>query len=140
MGLLRRVQGGIKQRLHGAGAKAVRSRLELAERLAPRSPQTPPGGEQVTLSDGATVQQWLREMRPDVTVMVHRPWGTIAAQGAGPRQVNVFLLGEGTNAWFAVPPEPADDHALTPHQVEHIVLDAMTSADRPAWPQWVELV
>jgi hypothetical protein len=138
MSLVRRVQGGIRERLHGADARAARGRVDLAERVA-RDSRSEPGGEQVPIEDAATVQQWLRELRPDVTVMVHRPWGTIAAQASGARPVNVFLS-DGRNAWFAVPPGATDDRLLTPIQIEHIMLEAMTSTARPEWPRWVELL
>jgi hypothetical protein len=137
MGLVRRVQGGIRQRLGDAGVKAARSRVDIAERVA-SDRKAEAGGEQVPVADSATVQQWLRDLGPDVTVLVHRPWGTVAAQGSGKRPINVFLS-EGASAWFAVPPGATDDHLLTPLQVEHIVLEAMSSPQRPAWPRWVEL-
>ncbi|HEY7223191.1 MAG TPA: hypothetical protein VH561_06230 [Micromonosporaceae bacterium] len=130
---------GLFERVRKAGAEAARSqtRLDVAERVTPRSAPEP-GGEQVRLADTATVQGWLRQMGPDETVLVHRHWGTIAVRTGRRRPVGVYLS-DGANAWFAVPPGADDDHLLDPVQVEQIVLEAMRSPDRPAWPRWVEL-
>jgi hypothetical protein len=99
---------------------------------------TATGGEQVSLTDGETVRLWLRELSPDETVLVHRAWGTVAARHDH-RYPPGVLLSDSSGAWFAVPPDAADNHPLTPGQVEHIVLEALTSPARPAWPRWVAL-
>ena len=96
-------------------------------------------GEQAALSDRATVQRWLREMRPEqqVQVWVHRAWGTIAAVADRNESVGVFLS-DGKNSWMAHAPGAPDDQPLTPGQVEHVMLDALTAPGRPAWADWRE--
>jgi hypothetical protein len=128
---------GLLQRVRRAGAQAARTRVDLAERVTPRGSEGG-GGEQVTLTDSGTVQGWLRRMGPDETVLVHRAWGTVAVRNGRRRPVGVYLS-DGANAWFAVPPGAEDHHLLTADEVEQIVLDALTSAERPAWPRWVAL-
>ena len=142
---------GLRARLHNhmagqagkvvkrAGERAARAdvRKDLAERVTPRG-SADPGGEQVPLADRATVQAWLRQMGPDETVLVHRPWGTIAARSHADFPTGVFLS-DGANAWYAVPPVTIEDLPLTKVEVEHIMLEAMSSEQRPAWPRWVEL-
>jgi hypothetical protein len=90
--------------------------------------------ESAELSDRATVRRWVRGLRPglDQTVLVDRPWGTVTVTG---HPVTV-LLTDGENAWFAVAPGAPDSQDLTPGQVEHVVLDALMSPDRPQWPDW----
>ena len=46
---------------------------------------------------------------------------------------------DGEHSWFAVPPGAVDANDLTLEQVEHIVLDALTASQRPAWPDWPAL-
>src|SRR5215203_800520 len=79
------------------------------------------------LSDRETVQRWLRELHRDrdEQVVVHRPWGTIAAVADGRHPVTVILSAE-EKSWYAAAPGAADDQELTPDQVEHVLLDALT--------------
>lgn len=137
--LLNRMAGQAGKVVKRAGERAARAqtRLDLAERVTPRG-AADPGGEQVPLGDRATVQTWLRQMGPEETVLVHRPWGTIAARSHPDFPTGVFLS-DGANAWFAVPPVTVEDLPLTHAEVEQIMLDAMASDERPAWPRWVEL-
>jgi hypothetical protein len=128
---------GLLGRIRQAGERVARSRVDVAERIAPRNVLTP-GGEQVSLADGETVRSWLRDMGPDDTVLVHRSWGTVAAR-ADRRLPPGVLLSDDTGAWFAAPPEADDERLLTWGEVERIVLEAMTSPTRPAWPRWVSL-
>jgi hypothetical protein len=128
---------GLLARVRRAGARAARSRLDLVERLT-TARALRDDGVQVPLADSATVRRWLRDMGPAETVLVHRAWGTLAARAGREDTVNVFLS-DGASAWYAVPPGTHEAHPLTLGQVEHIVLDAMSSPERPAWPHWVEL-
>lgn len=128
---------GLMQRIRQAGARVARSRVDSAERITPRG-VLDAGGEQVSLTDSDTVRGWVREMGPEETVLVHRAWGTVAARHDRRFPPGV-LLSDSSGAWFAVPPGADDNHPLTLGQVEHIVLEAMTSPTRPAWPRWVEL-
>jgi len=49
-------------------------------------------------------------------------------------------MSDGEKSWFAVPPGAVDDRDLTPEQVEHILLDALTASGPPEWPDWRYLV
>ena len=93
--------------------------------------------ETADLGDRATVTRWLRELvhADDQQVLVHRPWGTVAAVAEGGHPPAV-VRSDGENSWFATEPGAPDDRSLTPDQVEHVVLDALTSAQAPAWPDW----
>jgi hypothetical protein len=97
--------------------------------------------QSTSLDDRETVQSWLRELRPDrdQQVFVHRSWGTVAAVADGRHDVAV-LLSHGGKSWFAVPPGGPDKAHLTPDQIEHILLDAMTAPKRPQWPDWRHLI
>ena len=138
--LLNSVAAGAGKVVKRNGERAARSesRLDIAERVLPRERTGELGADQVALHERETVQAWLREMGPDETVLVHRAWGTIAARSHRDFPAGVFLS-DGAGAWFAVPPGPEEELPLTPVEVEHIMLDAMSSSDRPAWPRWVEL-
>ncbi len=138
--LLNSVAAGAGKVVKRNGERAARSesRLDIAERVLPRERTLDLNGEQVALHERAKVQAWLREMGPDETVLVHRAWGTIAARSHSDFPVGVFLS-DSDGAWFAVPPGPDEELPLTPSEVEHIMLDAMSSPQRPAWPRWVEL-
>lgn len=102
--------------------------------------------ESTSLDDRDTVLGWLRSLRSgtDRQVFVHRDWGTVAAvaEARYPDDIGVFLS-DGETSWVAVAPggpEKIEDCHLTPDQVEHVVLDALTSAERPAWPDWRYLI
>jgi hypothetical protein len=130
---------GLVQRVRRAGARAARARTDLADRIFARGTLAT-GGEQVPLAEGETVRGWLREMGPEDTVLVHRAWGTVAVRNDRREPTAGVFLSDGANAWFAVPPGAEDHHPLTLPEIEHIVLEAMTSPTRPAWPRWVELI
>jgi hypothetical protein len=84
-----------------------------------------------------TVTRWLAELvgSGDQQILVRRPWGTLAAVADETRPVAV-VVSDGEHSWFAVPPGAADDVELTRHQIEKIMIDALTSTTRPAWPDW----
>ena len=93
--------------------------------------------ERAELTDRPTVQRWLRELRPQhqTQIFVHRPWGTVVAVADRNESVPVFLT-DGDRTWIASAPGGADRERLTAEQVEHVLLDALTSAERPRWPDW----
>jgi hypothetical protein len=93
------------------------------------------------LTERETVQGWLRELRPerDQQILVHRPWGTVAAVADGHHPVAVFLS-DREKSWSAAVPGTTDDRDLTPEQVEHVLLDAMTAPGPPDWPEWRYLI
>jgi hypothetical protein len=70
-------------------------------------------------------------------VFVDRRWGTLCAV-SDEDGVTVFLS-DGAGSWFAVPPGAHRTQPLTPDQVEHVMLDALTATQRPAWPDWIRL-
>jgi hypothetical protein len=118
------------------GVRAGVVRTGSAERLSRRT-RFKVTGESARLDDAETVQRWLRELRPesDQQILVHRPWGTMLAVADKIHPMAV-LLTVGERSWFAVPPGADDDAELTADQIETIMLDALTSETRPAWPDW----
>ena len=113
--------------------------MNLAERLTRRS-LFKVTGESVALSDRDTVQRWMRELRPgrDQMVLIHRPWGSVAAVADRRPPVNVFLS-DGERTWFAADPGATTDQNLTPDQIEYIMLDSLMSPGPPDWPEWRDL-
>jgi hypothetical protein len=109
---------------------------DSAERLTSRGPLKV-AREPAALTDRHTVQRWLRDLRPerDQQIFIHRPWGTVAAVADGHHPIGVYLS-DGDRSWAAAAPGATDTQELTLEQVEHIMLDALTSPDRPRWPQW----
>lgn len=93
------------------------------------------------LSEHGTVRTWLRQLYPTCNqqILVHRHWGTIGAVADRRHPVTVILY-DGDKSWFATAPGAADHQPLTPDQVEHILLDALTADRRPQWPDWHYLV
>ena len=121
--------------------RSRRAQLEdVAERLTRRG-LFRVDRDAAALSDRGTVQTWLRELHRgrDQQVGVHRRWGTIVAVTDRRRPVTV-ILHDGDKSWVATAPGAADDQELTPDQVEHILLDALTAASRPQWPDWRYLI
>jgi hypothetical protein len=123
-----------------------RGPMDVAELLVPRGQFRGVDRESTTLDDRDTVLGWLRTVRPGVDrqVFVHRSWGTVAAvaEERYPDDVGLYLS-DGDTSWAAVAPGSPEDLRqchLTPDQVEHVVLDALTSPERPAWPDWRYLV
>lgn len=100
--------------------------------------------ETADLSDAETVRRWIRALVPGQQVSVARPWGTVVAMGDGKDPVGI-LLADGDKCYVAEPPGAttigrggfAD---LTLDQVEHVMVEAMTSPERPQWPKWSVLV
>jgi hypothetical protein len=109
---------------------------DIAERLTSRG-LVRIDRETAQLTDRETVQRWLRELSPDrdQQIFVHRPWGAIAAVADGHHALGVYLA-DGDKSWVAAAPGAPDDLDLTPDQIEHIMLDALTSPERPDWPDW----
>jgi hypothetical protein len=94
--------------------------------------------ESAALSERETVQDELHQAR-DQQVAIFRSWGTVVAVADARHPVTVFLS-DADKSWFAVPPEVSDDGDLTPDQVEHVLLDALTASSPPTWPEWRYLV
>ena len=111
---------------------------EIAERLTTVR-RFPPRVEEETaqLSEHATVRGWIRALRPEHNVQVHvrRRWGTLAVVADGKGSIGV-VLSDGKDAWFAAVPGAADQTDLTHDQIEHVTLEALTSSERPSWPEW----
>ena len=57
----------------------------------------------------------------------------------GRHPVGVILY-DGEKSWLATGPGAAEDQELTPDQIEHMMLDALTADGRPQWPDWHYLV
>jgi hypothetical protein len=112
---------------------------DSAERLTTRG-LVKTARESAALGDRETVRRWVHELHPerDQQILVHRPWGTVAAVADGRHPVTV-LRSDGDDSWFAVVPGAADDRSLTPEQVEHVLLDALTASGPPDWPEWRRL-
>jgi hypothetical protein len=98
--------------------------------------------ETTALGDRETVVRWLRELHQErnQTVIIHRPWGSICvvAEGRPPTDV---MMSNGDRMWYAAYPGSTLRQKLpqlTPDQVEHVILDALTSATPPQWPEWRE--
>jgi hypothetical protein len=97
--------------------------------------------ESVALNDRETVQRWLRELRPerDQRIFVHRSWGTLVAI-ADRREPVTVLLTDGETTWCATIRGTTNEQPLTPEQIEHVMLDALTSPAPPDWPEWQVLI
>ncbi len=120
-------------------SKTDRRPMDVVERLSGK-PLLRPRREQTTLDDRDTVQRWLHELGDaDRQVLVHRSWGTVAAVADGKHPVEV-VMADGESAWAAEPPGAESQRGLTPEQVTHVVLDALTSPAPPGWPAWRCLV
>ncbi|MER7892971.1 hypothetical protein ABTX15_24425 [Micromonospora sp. NPDC094482] len=113
---------------------------DVAERLTSQSIFRV-SSEHVPVTDRETVQRWLRDLDPDLDQQVHvrRPWGAIAAVTDHRHPVGVVMADTENRSWAAYPPGGDERAELTPEQVERLMLDALTSAQRPAWPDWRRL-
>ena len=98
--------------------------------------------ERVAVTDVDTVRRWLRELdsRSGHQVHIRRPWGVLVALGDGRHPVDVVLADDEDRSWSAHPPGGSEDLSLTPEQVEYVMLDALSSTERPAWPGWRRLI
>jgi hypothetical protein len=114
--------------------------VDTAERLTTRS-RRQIDQDRATLSDYATVQGWLRVLgrQGDQQVFIHRPWGTVVAVAERRYDTIGVFLSDGDQVWYATPPGAASNIELTPSQVEHILLEALTSPGPPEWPDWHDL-
>ncbi len=102
--------------------------------------------ETASLGEVETVRRWIRTLRPedDQQVHVRRRWGTVAAVTDRKHPVRVFLS-DGEHAWVAEPQGGAATTTggyadMTPEQVEHVMVDALSSPERPQWPKWSDLL
>jgi hypothetical protein len=93
--------------------------------------------ETADLRDEGTVRQWLAELGAarDQQVLIHRSWGTVAAVADGRRPVAV-VLSDGDHSWSACRPSLPGDDELSADQVTALMIEALTSESRPAWPEW----
>ena len=109
---------------------------DLAERFTQRG-LLRNDSETAELTDRATVQRWARELGRDhdQQVLVHRTWGTVAAVAERRHGPRVFLS-DGDTTWVAAVPGTDGDENLTGEQVEHVLVDALTSPGPPEWPDW----
>jgi hypothetical protein len=95
--------------------------------------------EETTLDDQETVLSWVRGLRQDRDqVFIDRSWGTVVALAADGRPPGVILSDE-EHTWHAVPPGGGEKADLSPEQLEQLMLDVMSSPERPTWPDWHQL-
>jgi hypothetical protein len=115
-------------------------RQDVAERLSSHS-LLRVTTESVALSDHETVRQWLRDLDPDLRQQVHirRTWGVVAAVTDHRDPVGVVMADADNRSWGAYVPGADEKEPLTPEQVESVMLDALTSPERPSWPDWRRL-
>jgi hypothetical protein len=108
---------------------------DVAERFIGKVPWA--RSDSVPVSDRAAVVGWVRELvrASDHQVQVHRPWGTVAGVAERGRPVTV-VMSDGDHSWFAAAPGADPEQPLTPEQVEHVLVDSLTSAQAPEWPDW----
>lgn len=119
--------------------------MDVAERLTTRRQglfRKVVTGETVGLSDRDTVVRWLRELHleRDQTVIIHRSWGAVCVVGEG-RAPTDIMMSDGDRTWYAARAGsniPQKRPQLTPNEVEHVMLDALTSDAPPQWPEWRE--
>lgn len=116
--------------------KDVIGQTDRAERLSGQG-RGEPAHDVAELGDRDVIQGWLRQLGPqgDQQVLVHRRWGTVVAVADGRSPVSVFWT-DGDTTWYAVPPGVPGEQDLESQQVEHVVLDALTSPGPPSWPDW----
>ncbi|RKN42773.1 hypothetical protein [Micromonospora endolithica] len=98
--------------------------------------------EAVGVGDRETVVRWLRGLHQEEnqTVVIHRPWGSICVVADGRAPTDVMVT-DGDRMWYAARPGsglPQKLPQLSPDQVEHVMLDALTSDTPPRWPEWRE--
>ncbi|MCN0178148.1 hypothetical protein [Salinispora arenicola] len=99
-------------------------------------------GDTVSLGDRDAVVRWLRELHQErnQTVIIHRPWGSVCVVGEGTAPTDI-LMSEGDRMWYAARAGsnlPQKHPQLAPDEVEHVMLDALTSDTPPRWPEWRE--
>ncbi|WP_027644722.1 hypothetical protein [Salinispora oceanensis] len=119
---------------------------DVAERLTTRRQglfRKVTTGDTVGLDDRDTVVRWLRELHQerDQTVIIHRSWGAVCVVGEGRAPTDIMLTEDDGRMWYAARAGskiPQKRPQLTPAEVEHVMLEALTSANRPQWPEWRE--
>lgn len=113
---------------------------DVAERLTSRG-LLRVSTETVPLTDRETVRRWLRDLDPDLGQQVHirRPWGVVAVVTDRRHPVAVVMSDAEDRSWAAYAPGADERADLTSDQVEHVMLDALTATERPAWPRWRRL-
>ena len=100
--------------------------------------------ETATLDDRDTIAGWIRGMHEAKSQMVtvQRPWGSIFVHTSG-RPAAGVLASVGTRQRYVGHalgmPMPDGGDALTPAEVERIVLDVLTADSLPEWPGWHEM-
>lgn len=98
-------------------------------------------GEQTSVDDLETVLRWLRGMGRNgyQTLIVHRGWGSMSTIAEKSKPPGDVLLSAGDGTYYATAPGsdiPRTQPQLTPAQVEHIMVDGLTSPAAPRWPRW----
>jgi hypothetical protein len=81
-------------------------------------------------------------LRPDqdVQVWIHRSWGKVVAiAGSGDPPTVLLAAGDGESTWYAVPPGGGEKANLTQDELERLMLEALSSRERPKWPDWHQL-
>jgi hypothetical protein len=91
-----------------------------------------------SLGDEEIVRRWIRALSPkgDQQVNVRRTWGArLFARGSGQSRCS-----SPTGSVLGWQSHLGGQGDLTPEQVEHVVIDAPTSTQRPTWPEWSALL
>lgn len=109
-------------------------RLTTVRRFPPRTAR-----ETVPLSARATVQGWIRSLRPedDAQVHVRRHWGVLAVVADGRNPITV-VVSDNSHTWVARPNGPGRIE-LTTDQIEHLTLEALEAEKRPDGDTWEPL-
>ena len=120
-------------------APAEQVRKEGVQRLTSRG-RRDVDSEETTLDDHATVLRWVRDLRSarHVQVFVDRSWGVVVAS-SGDGEPPGVIVGDGENAWYAAPPGGGKKANLTQDQLEQLMIEVLSSPERPKWPEWHEL-
>lgn len=100
-------------------------------------------GDTVSLDNRDTVVRWLRELHQerDQTVIIHRSWGSVCVVGEGRAPTDIMMTEDDGRMWYAARAGskiPQKRPQLTPAEVEHVMLEALTSDTPPQWPEWRE--
>jgi hypothetical protein len=94
-------------------------------------------GESVSVRDRDAVDVWLRELGDagKQQVMIHRPWGTIAAVADRRGRLAVVMADSG-HSWSAAAPGGKRGSELSRDQVRVVMTEALDSAHRPTCVDW----
>jgi len=128
------LMSGLRKLLRGSFDRneEIAERLTTVRRFPPRVSR-----ETVELPDVATVRAWVRELRRehDVQLHVRRRWGVLAVVADRRKPITV-IVSDQAHSWVAGSPGALDKTDLTTEQIEHVTIEALSSAERPAWPDW----